>query len=245
MFKLVILRHGESEWNKKGLFTGWTDVDLSKKGVLEAQQAGKKLKREGFIFDYVFASLLKRVLKTTNIVLEETDQLWLPIIKDWRLNERHYGNLQGLNKEQTAKKFGDHQFQLWRRSYDVKPPAITPANKYNQKNDRRYQNIKAPLTESLKDVVARVVPWWKEEAVPLIKKNKKLLIVASGNSLRALVKHIENISDQDIASLNIPTGIPLVYEFDNKLRVKKKYYLANAKDLKTAIQQTATQGKKK
>jgi 2,3-bisphosphoglycerate-dependent phosphoglycerate mutase len=218
---------------------------LSKKGVLEAQQAGKKLKREGFIFDYVFASLLKRVLKTTNIVLEETDQLWLPIIKDWRLNERHYGNLQGLNKEQTAKKFGDHQFQLWRRSYDVKPPAITPANKYNQKNDRRYQNIKAPLTESLKDVVARVVPWWKEEAVPLIKKNKKLLIVASGNSLRALVKHIENISDQDIASLNIPTGIPLVYEFDNKLRVKKKYYLANAKDLKTAIQQTATQGKKK
>ena len=245
MFKLVILRHGESEWNKKSLFTGWTDVDLSKKGVLEAQQAGKKLKKETFVFDYVFASLLKRVLKTTHIVLEETDQLWLPVIKDWRLNERHYGNLQGLNKEQTAKKFGNEQFQLWRRSYDVRPPVITANNKYNQKNDRRYQNIKAPLTESLKDVVARVVPWWKEEAVPLIKKNKKLLIVASGNSLRALVKHIENISDQDIASLNIPTGIPLVYEFDNKLRVKKKYYLANAKDLKTAIQQTATQGKKK
>ena len=245
MFKLVILRHGESEWNKKGLFTGWTDVDLSKKGVSEAQQAGKKLKREGFIFDYVFASLLKRVLKTTNIVLEETDQLWLPIIKDWRLNERHYGNLQGLNKQQTAKKFGEQQFQLWRRSYDVRPPAITPTNKYNQKNDRRYQNIKAPLTESLKDVVARVVPWWEEEAVPLIKKKKKLLIVASGNSLRALVKHIENISDQDIAALNIPTGIPLVYEFDNKLRIKKKYYLASTKDLKLAIQQTAQQGKKK
>lgn len=245
MFKLVVLRHGESEWNKKGLFTGWTDVDLSKKGVLEAQRAGQKLKKEGFLFDYVFVSLLKRVLKTTHIVLEETDQLWLPVIKDWRLNERHYGNLQGLNKEQTAKKFGDQQFQLWRRSYDVRPPAITKANKYNQKNDRRYQQVKVPLSESLKDVVARVIPWWNKEAVPLIKKNKKLLIVASGNSLRALVKHIEDISDQDISALNIPTGIPLIYEFDNKLRIKKKYYLANKKDLKTAIKQTAQQGKKK
>ncbi len=245
MFKLVILRHGESEWNKKGLFTGWTDVDLSEQGEKEAIEAGRKLKKAGFKFDLVYSSFLKRVIRTTNLALEELDALWLPLIKDWRLNERHYGNLQGLSKAQTAKKFGEKQFQLWRRSYDVRPPAITRSNKFNQVKDERYKNIKVPKSESLKDVVARVILWWEQEAKQQMKQGKRLLVLGSGNSLRALVKHIENISDSDIASLNIPTGIPLVYELDKSFKVRKKYYLASKKELSQAVSKVLTQGKKK
>jgi 2,3-bisphosphoglycerate-dependent phosphoglycerate mutase len=245
MFKIVFLRHGESEWNKKNLFTGWTDVDLSEKGSLEAKTAGRKLKKAGFSFDVVYASFLKRVIKTVNLSLEELNQLYLPVIKDWRLNERHYGNLQGLNKEQTARKFGRDQFQLWRRSYDIRPPAITNSNKFNQSKDHRYLGIKVPQSESLKDVVIRVIPWWSKEAMPAIKKGKKLLIVASGNSLRALIKHIDNISDADIVAVNIPTGLPLIYEFDKNFKVIKKYYLASKKELNQAVNKTATQGQKK
>jgi 2,3-bisphosphoglycerate-dependent phosphoglycerate mutase len=245
MFKVVFLRHGESEWNKKNLFTGWTDVDLSEKGLLEAKTAGRKLKKAGFSFDLVYASFLKRVIKTAHLSLEELDQLYLPVIKDWRLNERHYGNLQGLNKSQTARKFGKEQFQLWRRSYEVRPPAITTSNKFNQNKDECYHGIKVPQSESLKDVVARVVPWWSKKVWPEIEKGKKLLIVASGNSLRALIKHIDNISDEDIAALNIPTGLPLVYEFDKTFKVVKKYYLASKKELDQALNKTASQGQKK
>lgn len=245
MFKLVLLRHGESEWNKKGLFTGWTDVDLSEKGEQEAIEAGKRLKKAAFKFDLVYCSLLKRVIRTTNLALEELDALWLPVIKDWRLNERHYGDLQGLSKEQTAKKFGDAQFQLWRRSYDTRPPAIKNSNKFNQAKDERYKTIKVPKTESLKDVVARIIPWWEKEVKQQIKKGKRLLILGSGNSLRALVKHIENISDSDIASLNIPTGIPLVYELDKSFKIRKKYYLASKKELNQAVSKVLTQGQKK
>lgn len=245
MFKIVFLRHGESQWNKKNLFTGWTDVDLSEKGLLEAQMAGKKLKKAGFSFDLVYTSFLKRVIKTAYLSLEELDQMYLPVIKDWRLNERHYGNLQGLNKEQTARKFGQEQFNLWRRSYDIRPPEIKTNNKFNQEKDKRYHGIKVPRTESLKDVVTRVVPWWNKEILPLVKQKKKLLIVASGNSLRALVKHIDNIADKDIVALNIPTGVPLIYEFDKNFKVIKKYYLASQKELDRAVNKTATQGRKK
>lgn len=245
MYKLVVLRHGESEWNKKGLFTGWTDVDLSEQGVKEAKAAGKKLKKAGFNFDLVYGSLLKRVTKTTNLVLEGLDQLWLPVIKDWRLNERHYGNLQGLNKKAMAKKFGEEQVLLWRRSYDVRPPVIDGVNRFNQSGDRRYKDIKVPQAESLKDVVVRVTAFWEQEIKKEIIAKKQVLIVASGNSLRALVKHLENISDEEINSLNIPTGMPLVYELDKKMKVENKYYLASQKELKEAIDKVAKQGKKK
>lgn len=244
MFKIVILRHGESEWNKKGLFTGWTEVDLSDQGVKEAKEAGKKLRKAGFIFDLVYCSLHKRVIKTANLVLDEIDQVWLPMIKDWHLNERHYGDLQGLNKKQTARKFGEKQFQLWRRGYDVRPPLISASNKFNQDKDRRYQNIKVPKSESLKDVVKRVIPWWQKEVEPNVKKGKQVLIVASGNSLRALTKYIEDISDQDIVSLNIPTGLPLVYELDKNFKVRKKYYLARKSELDRAVKKVIAQGKK-
>ena len=245
MLKLVLLRHGESVWNEKGLFTGWTDVDLSSRGLLEASSAGKKLKKAGFSFDLAYVSFLKRAIKTLNIVLEEMDLLWLPTIKDWRLNERHYGNLQGLNKQQTAKKFGEEQVKIWRRSYDVRPPEIDNKNKYNQKDDVRYQDIKVPSAESLKDVVLRVTPWWKKEALPLLRKGKKILVTASGNSLRALVKYLEAMSENEIVEFNIPTGIPLVYELDKNLQPVKRYYLASAKELKAAIDKVKNQGKKK
>lgn len=245
MFKLVVLRHGESEWNRKGLFTGWTDVDLSEQGEKEAQVAGRKLKKSGFEFDLVYGSLLKRVTRTTNIVLEEMGALWLPVIKDWRLNERHYGNLQGLNKKGMAKKFGEEQVLLWRRSYAVRPPLIDKNNKFNQNKDRRYKDIKVPQTESLKDVVIRVASLWDNEIKERVQSKKNLLIVGSGNSLRALVKHLENISDEDIASLNIPTGIPLVFELDKKLNVKRRYYLASAKELKESVNKVVKQGSSK
>lgn len=245
MYELVLLRHGESVWNEKGLFTGWTDVDLSEKGREEAKTAGKKLKKAGFCFDAAYSSYLKRALKTLNIVLEEMDQLWLPVAKDWRLNERHYGNLQGLNKQQTAKKFGEEQVKIWRRSYDVRPPKIDSLNKFNQKKDPRYHGIKVPEAESLKDVVSRVAPLWEGEIRHMIKDGHRLLIAASGNSLRALVKYLENMSETEISEFNIPTGIPLVYELDKKLQPVNRYYLASQKELKMATEKVKNQGKKK
>lgn len=245
MLKLVLLRHGESVWNQKGLFTGWTDVDLSENGLAEAKNAGKKLKKAGFSFDLCYSSYLKRALKTLNIALEEMDQLWLPVNKDWRLNERHYGNLQGLNKQQMAKKFGEEQVKIWRRSYDVRPPMIEAGNRFNQNKDSRYKGVKVPGAESLKDVVARVTPWWEKEASPLLRQGKQLLVAASGNSLRALVKYLEDMPENEIVEFNIPTGIPLVYELDKNLRPVKRYYLASAKELKAATEKVKNQGKKK
>jgi len=245
MVKLVLLRHGESLWNQKGLFTGWTDVDLSENGVLEALTAGRKLKKAGFHFDAAYSSYLKRALKTLDIVLEETDQLWLPVAKDWRLNERHYGNLQGLNKQQMARKFGEEQVKIWRRSYDVRPPRIEASNKFNQKGEEKYRGIAVPTAESLKDVVTRVLPIWEKELAPMIKSGHRLLIAASGNSLRALVKIIENMPADEIVEFNIPTAIPLVYELDKNLKPKNRYYLASAKELKAATDKVKNQGKRK
>jgi 2,3-bisphosphoglycerate-dependent phosphoglycerate mutase len=245
MYKIVLLRHGESIWNKKGLFTGWIDVDLTELGVSEACLAGKKLKKAGLSFDLTFTSLLKRAVKTLNLVLEKMDLLYLPVIKDWRLNERHYGDLQGLNKQQLIKKFGQEQVALWRRGYDVRPPKISSSNKYNQKRKPCYKGIKVPETESLADVVLRVSSFWTEQAVPFIISNKKILISASGNSLRALVKYLDNLSEEDIAALDIPTGIPLVYELDKNLKPIKHYYLASQKELQAAIDKIKKQGQKK
>jgi len=245
MYKIVLLRHGESQWNEKGLFTGWTDVDLSEQGLKEAKDAGKELKKNGFVFDIAFSSVLKRAIKTLNIVLEEIDEMWLPVIRDWRLNERHYGNLQGLNKQQMIKKFGEEQVLIWRRSYDVRPPKIEATNKYNQKGLLQYKGIPVPSTESLEDVVARVEPFWLKEVVPVIKSGKRVIIAASGNSLRALVKYLDNVSEKDIVNLNIPTAIPLVYELDNKMKPIRHYFLASDKKLKEAIDRVKKQGKGK
>lgn len=245
MYKIVLLRHGESQWNEKGLFTGWTDVDLSDQGLKEAKDAGKELKKNGFVFDVAFSSLLKRAVKTLNIVLEEIDELWLPVVRDWRLNERHYGNLQGLNKQQMIKKFGEEQVLIWRRSYDVRPPKIDAANKYNQKGQLQYKGIPVPTAESLEDVVARVEPFWLKEVVPVIKSGKRVIIAASGNSLRALVKYLDKVSEKDIVNLNIPTAIPLVYELDNKMKPIRHYFLASDKKLKAAINRVKKQGKGK
>jgi 2,3-bisphosphoglycerate-dependent phosphoglycerate mutase len=245
MYKIVLLRHGESQWNEKGLFTGWTDVDLSEQGLKEAKDAGKELKKNGFVFDIAFSSVLKRAIKTLNIVLEEIDEMWLPVIRDWRLNERHYGNLQGLNKQQMIKKFGEEQVLIWRRSYDVRPPKIDAANKYNQKGLLQYKGVPVPTAESLEDVVARVEPFWLKEVVPVIKSGKRVIIAASGNSLRALVKYLDNVSEKDIVNLNIPTAIPLVYELDNKMKPIRHYFLASDKKLKEAIDRVKKQGKGK
>jgi len=244
MLRIVLLRHGESTWNLKGLFTGWTDVDLTENGLAEAHLAGKKLKKAGFVFDCAYVSLLKRAIKTLDISLDELDQMYLPVIKDWRLNERHYGNLQGLNKKQMAKKFGEEQVKVWRRSYDVRPPKIDSQNKFNQIGEARYNGIKVPSAESLKDVVERVTPWWEKEIVPVLHSGKRVIISASGNSLRALVKYLENTPEDEIVEFNIPTGIPLVYELDKKLRPIQRYYLASAKELKAATDKVKNQGKK-
>ena len=224
MNKIVFLRHGESVWNKEQIFTGWTDIGLSELGRQQAREAGRKLKDNNFIFDRGFTSYLKRTKETMALVLEEMN-LSIPVVADWRLNERHYGNLQGLNKEEMAKKFGAEQVKIWRRSYDIRPPEITPDNPYNQKNDPQYQGIPVPSAESLADVVKRVVPFWKEAVCPLLEKGERLIIVASGNSLRALVKYLDNINPADIVNLEIPTGQPLVYELDNNLQPETHYYL--------------------
>jgi len=244
MYKIILLRHGESVWNKKGLFTGWTDVDLTKKGREEAVSAGQELLKKDFKFDLAFTSRLKRASKTLGIVLKEMKQKTL-IVSDWRLNERHYGNLQGLNKQEMAEKFGEKQVLVWRRSYSVRPPKIDKKNPFNQKNDVLYKDIKVPEAESLKDVVERVVPFWKKEVIPELKSGKNIIIAASGNSLRAIVKYLDKISASEISSVNIPTGIPLVYELDKKFKPIKHYYLADKKTLEAAVDKVKKQGTKK
>lgn len=245
MYKIVLIRHGESVWNKKGLFTGWTDVNLSQQGIKEAHSAGQDLKKNKLKFDLAFTSFLKRAAKTLRIVLAELGEVKIPVVVDWRLNERHYGNLQGLNKQQMAEKFGEKQVLIWRRSYSVRPPKIEAANKYNQRLEARYTNIPVPEAESLKDVVERIIPFWKEEVVPEIKAGKKIIIAASGNSLRALIKYLDKVPSQEITKLNIPTAIPLVYELDQNLRPIKHYYLANQKKLQAAVEAVKKQGAKK
>ena len=217
MIKLVLLRHGESTWNKENRFTGWTDVDLSEKGRDEAKKAGRILKEQGYTFDIAYTSVLKRAIRTLWIVMDEMDLMWIPVYRSWRLNERHYGALQGLNKAETAAKFGDKQVLIWRRSFDIQPPALTKNDERYPGNDPRYKELslkEIPLTESLKDTVARFLPYWHEVLAPTLKSGKKIIISAHGNSLRALVKYLDNISDSDIVAMNIPTGIPLIYELD-------------------------------
>jgi 2,3-bisphosphoglycerate-dependent phosphoglycerate mutase len=248
MYKVVLLRHGESEWNKENRFTGWKDVDLSEKGVLEAHEAGKTLKADGYTFDMAFTSVLKRAIKTLWITLEELDLMWIPVTRSWRLNERHYGALQGLNKAETAEKYGDEQVLVWRRSYDTPPPALTKDDERWPGHDPRYKDLSAdevPLTECLKDTVARFLPYWNDVISPEIKKGKKVIIAAHGNSLRALVKYLDDISDEEITKLNIPTGIPLVYELDENLKPIKSYYLGDQEKIKAAAEAVANQAKKK
>ncbi|HSM26046.1 MAG TPA: 2,3-diphosphoglycerate-dependent phosphoglycerate mutase [Anaerolineaceae bacterium] len=248
MYKLVLIRHGESEWNKSNLFTGWTDVDLTEKGVNEAKTAGKLLKEDGFTFELAYTSVLKRAIRTLWIVMDEMDLMWIPVIRDWRLNERHYGALQGLNKAETAAKYGEDQVKIWRRSYDTQPPALEEGDKRYPGHDSRYANLskdELPLTECLKDTVARFLPLWNDEIAPLVKQGKKVMIVAHGNSLRALVKHLDNVSEEEIVSLNIPTGVPLVYELDENLSPIKHYYLGDPEAIKKAMDAVANQGKAK
>lgn len=226
--KLVFVRHGLSDWNALNQFTGWVDVDLSEAGLAEATEAGRKIKEAGLEFDVAFTSVLKRAIKTCHIVLEESDQLWVPEVKSWRLNERHYGALQGLNKKETAEKYGADQVQLWRRSYDTLPPLLAPTDPGSATNDRRYANLqksRLPMGENLKVTLERVIPFWEDQIAPAILDHKTVLVAAHGNSLRALAKYIEGISDDDIMALEIPTGQPLVYELNEDLSVSKKYYL--------------------
>jgi 2,3-bisphosphoglycerate-dependent phosphoglycerate mutase len=246
MAKLVLLRHGESIWNKENRFTGWFDVDLSDQGRTEAKRAGALLKADGFQFDLAFTSVLKRAIRTLWIVLDEMDQMWVPVERTWRLNERHYGALQGLNKAETALKYGDQQVLVWRRSYDVPPPALDRNDPRYPGKDPRYcgmSQTQLPLTECLKDTVDRFLPFWHERIAPAVKAGQKVLIVAHGNSLRALVKYLENISEQDIVELNIPTGVPLVYELNENLRPTKHYYLGDPEEVARAAQAVASQGK--
>ena len=248
MYKLVLIRHGESEWNKSNLFTGWTDVDLTEKGISEATTAGKLLKEEGFAFDLAYTSVLKRAIRTLWIVMDEMNLMWIPVIRDWRLNERHYGALQGLNKAETAAKYGEDQVKIWRRSYDTQPPALEESDPRFPGHDSRYATLskeELPLTECLKDTVARFLPLWNDEIAPLVKQGKKVVIVAHGNSLRALVKHLDNVSEEEIISLNIPTGVPLVYELDKDLNPVKSYYLGDPEAIKKAMDAVANQGKAK
>jgi len=248
MTKLVLLRHGESVWNKENRFTGWTDVDLSDKGIEEAHTAGRLLKENGYIFDVAYTSVLKRAIRTLWIVLDEMDLMWIPVHRSWRLNERHYGALQGLNKAEMAAKFGEEQVKIWRRSYDVQPPALEKADPRYAGHDPRYRNLpehEIPRTECLKDTVARFLPDWHERIAPAIRAGQRVIIAAHGNSLRALVKYLDNISDADIVGLNIPTGVPLVYELDGDLKPIKSYYLGDEETVKQAMQAVANQGKAK
>ena len=248
MMKLVLIRHGESEWNKLNLFTGWTDVELSERGVEEAKFAGETLKNKGYDFDVCYTSYLKRAIHTLNGVLKEMDREWLPVYKTWKLNERHYGALQGLNKSETAQKYGEEQVKVWRRSYDVQPPALTKEDDRNPQNQAPYRcedKSLLPLTESLKDCVARVVPFFEEVIKKDMKDGKRVLIAAHGNSLRSLVKYLDNMSDEEIVGVNIPTGVPLVYEFDDNFKVLNKYYLIDESELKARMEAVANQGKAK
>jgi 2,3-bisphosphoglycerate-dependent phosphoglycerate mutase len=247
MKKLVLLRHGESTWNKENRFTGWTDVPLSGKGVHEAGEAGRLLAKEGFIFDVAFTSVLKRAIKTLWIALEEMDLMWIPVHNHWRLNERHYGALQGLNKAETAEKHGMDQVKIWRRSYDIPPPVLTKDDERYPGKDPRYAGLRPeeiPLTESLKDTVARFLPYWHESIAPVVRSEKRVIIAAHGNSLRALVKFLDNIPESEIVGLNIPTGIPLVYELEDDLKPIRSYYLGDPEAAKKAAQAVADQLKK-
>jgi len=248
MIKVVLLRHGESTWNKENRFTGWTDVDLSERGVAEAHEGGRLLREGGYIFDLAHTSVLKRAIRTLWIALEEMDQMWIPVYNTWRLNERHYGALQGLNKAETAAKFGQEQVHLWRRSYDVPPPALAADDPRFPGRDPRYTTLtkdELPLTECLKDTVARFLPYWHQTIVPDLKAGKRVLIAAHGNSLRALVKYLDNIPDADIVELNIPTGIPLVYELDDNLQPLRHYYLGDPEAAVAAAAAVAAQALRK
>ncbi len=248
MYKLVLVRHGESTWNKENRFTGWTDVDLSEKGLQEAKEGGQTLKKEGYAFDIAYTSVLKRAIRTLWNVLDQMDLMWIPVVRDWRLNERHYGSLQGLNKSETAAKYGEDQVKIWRRSYDTPPPPLEPNDPRNAAFDPRYKNLKKnelPLTECLKDTVARVIPFWNDTLAPAIKAGKKVLVAAHGNSLRAMVKFLDNIPEKEIVELNIPTGMPLVYELDKDLKPIKSYYLGDPEKVKAAMEAVANQGKAK
>jgi 2,3-bisphosphoglycerate-dependent phosphoglycerate mutase len=248
MKRLVLLRHGESIWNQENRFTGWYDVDLAEKGMNEAREAGRLLKEQGFVFEIAYTSVLKRAIRTLWLALDQMDLLWIPVIKSWRLNERHYGALQGLNKAETAAKFGDEQVLIWRRSYDIPPPALDKGDSRYPGQDPRYADLSAqelPLTECLKDTVARFLPYWHDTIAPRVKAGNKVIITAHGNSLRALVKYLDNVSDQDIVGLNIPTGIPLAYELDDDLKPLRSYYLGDADAIAKAQQAVANQGKAK
>ena len=248
MKKVVFLRHGESIWNKENLFTGWTDVELSEKGIQEAKDAGRILKSEGFVFDIAFTSVLKRAIQTLWLALEEMDLMWIPVYNSWRLNERHYGALQGLNKVAMVDRFGAEQVRLWRRSYDVRPPSLDPGDERSPARDPRYAGFEQkdiPLAECLKDTVARVLPYWHETLGPTIRSGKRVIVAAHGNSMRALVKYLDNIPEEEIVGLNIPTGIPLVYEFNDDLSPIRHYYLGDPEAIKQAVQAVADQTKKK
>ena len=248
MIKLVLLRHGESIWNKDNLFTGWADVDLSEQGKVEASRAGELLKAEGFSFDVAFSSVLKRAIRTLWMVLDVLDSMWIPVEYSWRLNERHYGALQGLNKAETAAKYGEEQVLIWRRSYDIRPPALSESDPRNPVRDPRYQALspsELPLAECLEDTVNRFLPYWHQTIVPVLRSGKRTIITAHGNSLRALVKYLDGISDQDILALNIPTGVPLVYELDEHLKPFRNYYLGDSAAIAKAMAAVANQGRTK
>ena len=248
MHKLVLLRHGESVWNKENRFTGWTDVDLTEKGIAEAREAGKLLKEKGYLFDIAFTSVLKRAIRTLWLVLDEMNLMWIPVERSWRLNERFYGGLQGLNKSETAAQYGEDQVHIWRRSYDIPPPAITEDDERYPGRNPVYRDLKKseiPLAEALKHTKDRVMPYWHDKIVPAIKSGQRVLIAAHGNSLRALVKHLDDIPEDEIVKLNIPTGIPLVYELDDKLKPIQHYYLGDPEKVKAAIASVKSQGKAK
>ena len=248
MYKLVLVRHGESDWNRENRFTGWTDVDLSEQGLREARAAGEVLRAEGFTFDVAFTSVLRRAIRTLWMILDQLDLMWIPVHHSWRLNERHYGALQGLNKAETAAQFGDDQVKVWRRSYDTPPPPLDPQDERFPGRDPRYASLTAeelPLTECLKDTVARMLPFWHEQIAPAVRAGQRVIVAAHGNSLRALVKYLDNIADDEIVGLNIPTGIPLVYELDENLKPIRHYYLGDQEAIARATQAVADQGKAK
>lgn len=248
MYKVVLLRHGESTWNKENRFTGWTDVDLSEKGIQEAEESAKLLKEGGYTFDIAYTSVLKRGIRTLWIVLDKMDLMWIPVYRSWRLNERHYGELQGFFKAKMAAEVGEEQVLIWRRSYDIPPPALKTSDPRYPGNERKYKDLnndEIPLTECLKDTVARVLPYWHDTITPTIKSGKKVLISAHGNSLRALVKYLDNMPDEEVVKLNIPTGVPLIYELDDDLKPINHYYLGDTEKIAQAIEAVAAQGKAK
>lgn len=248
MFRLILVRHGESAWNKSNRFTGWVDVDLSEKGVGEAREAGRILKENGFDPKVAYTSYLKRAIKTLHLALEEMDRLWIPVLKSWRLNEKHYGMLQGLNKAETAAKYGDEQVLLWRRSFDIAPPPIDPENELSSRKDPKYRDLspeEIPDTEALSHTIARIVPYWEDELLPALRENGEILISAHGNSLRGIVKHLKNMTEEEVIKFNIPTGIPYIFEFDDAMQVSKDYFLGDPEVIKALMDKVANQAKGK